>query len=143
MKWNPSEIGRFGFKVGRTFEMSWFTLWRREDHYDLVLFAMNDDDDEPVNTTTPLPFEIGDRIIAQAYDSGHISTWEQSYNIETDEGDPFTWSLDIAAPDESILFITHGKGGLPTSEDFAAVVAAVRQAASDFGKGFPEIDGLF
>ena len=142
MKWDPTEIGRFGFKVGRTFEMSWFTLWRREDHYDLVLFAMGDDDDEPVNTTTPIPFELGDRIITQAYDSGHLDTWEQSYNIETAESDPFTWSLDIAALDESILFITHGKGGLPKSEDFSAVVQAVRQACADFGKGFPEIDNL-
>lgn len=140
MKWDPSEIGRFGFKVGHTFEMSWFTLWRRDDHYDMVLFVMGDDD--PVNTTTPISFELGDAIITQAYDNAQLETWEQSYNVDGAGSDPFTWSLDIAGLDESILFITHGRGGRPDDAKFAAVLAAVRQAVPDFGKDFDEISSL-
>lgn len=138
MKWSPSEIGRFGLKVGHTFEMSWFTLWRREDHYDLVLFVMGEDDDAE-NTTTPIPFELGDKIITEAYDNGLLDTWDESYNDPAAGSDPFTWSLDLAALDESILFISHGRGGLPEKEKMAAVLASVRQAVPDFGKEFEEI----
>lgn len=137
MQWDPAEIGRFGFKVGRTFEMSWFTLWRRDDHYDLDLFIMGDDDD-PVKTTTPVSFEDGDRVITCAYDDGELDTWDEDYNAETDDDDPFTWSLDLAALDAKILFISHGKGGIPPKEKFARVVAAVRQLAPEFGAGFEE-----
>ena len=139
MKWSPEEIGRFGFKVGRTFEMSWFTLWRRDDHYDLDLFVMGDDDDVPEKTTTPVPFELGDKIIAEAYDNGQLETWDESYNVNTGESDPFTWSLDIAATDEHLLFISHGRGGMPEPAKFGPVIEAVRQAAPGFGKEFPEV----
>ena len=138
MKWSPEEIGRFGFKVGHTFEMSWFTLWRRDDHYDLDLFVMGDDD-EPTKTTTSVPFDLGDKVITEAYDNGGLESWEGSYNVDTGESDPFTWSLDIAALDESLLFISHGKGGMPDAAQFSQVMAAVRLAAPDFGKEFPEI----
>ena len=138
MKWACDQIGRFGFKIGYQFEPAWVTLWRRDDHYDLVLFKMYEDDDlDPVNSTTPVPFEVGDKIITDAVDNSDLLSWDESYNAENaGDAEPFTWSLDIADLEGTKLFLTHGMGKLPPKEQFDAVLAAVRQADPDFGTNF-------
>ena len=141
MQWDPKDIGRFGFKVGREFEMAWFPLWRRDDHYDMVIFVMAGDE-EPINSTTPVSFEFGDAIIRDAYDNGGLSSWDEAYNDPDATDAALTWSLDIAHKDESLLFISHGKGLLPPAEQFKQVLDAVRKGAPGFGACFEEIAAL-
>ncbi|MGI6216501.1 MAG: hypothetical protein ACOYIK_02695 [Coriobacteriales bacterium] len=141
MKWDFKDIGRFGFKIGYSLEPAWFTLWRDAEDYRLVLFYI-DEDEEVVNTTEHVPFEVGDPIIAEAIDNGHVESWDEDYNLSDDElgDDPFTWSLDLADTDAKILLMSHGMGGFPKMEDFQAVLTAVRKACPDFGKNFEEIN---
>ncbi len=141
MKWKPEEIGRFGFKVGRSLEPAWFTLWRDPEDYRLVLFYINEDEDV-INTTTHVPFEYGDKIIEQAADNGHILEWDEDYNLPREQigDDPFSWSFDIADPKGNTLFISHGMEGFPPTEYFAAVLAAIRTACPEFGSSMPELE---
>lgn len=135
MQWKPEEIGRLGFKIGHSFDMATFTLWRRGDHWDMDIFTMTENDGA-VSQTTPMSFEQGDALVTEIYDGGQLASWEKRYNPAGADDGAFTWSLDIATPDETSLFLSHGKGGMPPKDQFAKVVAAVRSAYPGFGTAY-------
>jgi|GEM_PF-4707559 len=137
MQWDIDTIGRFGFKVGTSFKPQWFTLWRKDDHYNLQLFKMFEHGDM-VKGDDDISLELGAEVITHAVDDGHLAEWENAYRAEgeSDLPDGFTWSLDIADLDGEELCITHGVGALPPAEWLAGVLAAVRRADPEFGKGY-------
>lgn len=137
MKWDIDEIGRFGFKVGTQFKPQWFTLWRKDDHFNLQIFKMKAHGDS-VKSSDDITLELGAKVITDAADNGKIDSWEQSYRAdgESDLPDGFTWSFDIADRDAGELFMSHGVGTLPPKDLFDAVIAAIREADPTFGEGY-------
>ena len=135
MELDATKIGVFGINLRSDFDQTWLTFWRKEDCFELDLFAMIGDED-PVQETPSISIEDGERAIAQAIEQGGICEWEAVYDAAAAETiDGMIWTLDIDDLEQNDIMFVSGNEGVPSKAQFMALIEAARLVVPNFAEG--------
>ena len=135
MDLDASKIGVLGINLRSGFDQTWLTFWRKEDRFELDLFAMIGDED-PVQENPSIPIEEGERAIAQAIEQGGIEGWAAIYDAASAEAVPgMIWTLDIDDLEQNDVMFVSGNEGVPSKAQFMALIDAARLVVPAFAEG--------
>ena len=135
MELDATKIGVFGINLRSDFDQTWLTFWRKEDCFELDLFAMIGDED-PVQETSSISIEDGEHAIAQAIEQGGIGEWQTLYDVSAAETiDGMIWTLDIDDLEQSDIMFVSGNEGVPSKAQFMALIEAARLVVPNFAEG--------
>ena len=135
MELEATRIGVFGINLRSGFDQTWLTFWRKENRFELDLFAMIGDED-PVQENPSISIEDGERAIAQAIEQGGIGEWEAVYDAAAAETVPgMIWTLDIDDLEQNDVMFVSGNEGVPSKAQFMALIEAARLVVPNFAEG--------
>ena len=135
MELDATRIGVFGINLRSGFDQTWLTFWRKENRFELDLFAMIGDED-PVQENPSISIEDGERAIAQAIEQGGIGEWEAVYDAAAAETIPgMIWTLDIDDLEQNDVMFVSGNEGVPSKAQFMALIEAARLVVPNFAEG--------
>lgn len=135
-------IGAFGISFSRGLDQTWFNLNRvgsgfTIDFYQFVEDEDNDEDDEVIDVRLEIPEELGEKILAEAFEKGRLEEWDLQY---TDKADAvptdLNWTIDVDDNDGADMLLISGNGKLPPPELMNSVLAAVRLGEDRFARCF-------
>ena len=135
---NAKEVGAFGVSFSRGMDQTWVNMYRREQGF-LVEFFQNfedresDEDDEIIDEDTVISFELGEKIIAAAFENAQLELWQTQYT-EKDEGpaSELFWTIDVDDNADADLLLLSGNRKLPPNDRMTAVIEAVRLCEDRF-----------
>lgn len=135
-------IGAFGISFSRGLDQTWFNLNRvgssfTIDFYQFVEDEDSDEDDEVIDVRLEIPEELGEKILAEAFEKGRLEEWDLQY---TDKADAvptdLNWTIDVDDNDGADMLLISGNGKLPPPELMNSVLAAVRLGEDRFARCF-------
>ena len=135
-------IGAFGISFSRGLDQTWFNLNRvgsgfTIDFYQFVEDEDSDEDDEVIDVRLEIPEELGEKILAEAFEKGRLEEWDLQY---TDKADAvptdLNWTIDVDDNDGADMLLISGNGKLPPPELMNSVLAAVRLGEDRFARRF-------
>ena len=135
-------IGAFGISFSRGLDQTWFNLNRvgngfAIDFYQFVEDEDSDEDDEVIDVRLEIPEELGEKILAEAFEKGRLEEWDLQY---TDKADAvptdLNWTIDVDDNDGADMLLISGNGKLPPPELMNSVLAAVRLGEDRFARCF-------
>ena len=115
-------IGAFGISFSRGLDQTWFNLNRvgsgfTIDFYQFVEDEDSDEDDEVIDVRLEIPEELGEKILAEAFEKGRLEEWDLQY---TDKADAvptdLNWTIDVDDNDGADMLLISGNGKLPPPE---------------------------
>ena len=135
---NAKEVGAFGVSFSRGMDQTWVNMYRREQGF-LVEFFQNfedresDEDDEIIDEDTVISFELGEKVIAAAFENAQLELWQTQYT-EKDEGpaSELFWTIDVDDNADADLLLLSGNRKLPPNDRMTAVIEAVRLCEDRF-----------
>ena len=135
---NAKDVGAFGVSFSRGMDQTWVNMYRREQGF-LVEFFQNfedresDEDDEIFDEDAMISFELGEQVIAAAFENAQLEAWQPQYG-ETDEGpaSELFWTIDVDDNADADLLLLSGNRKLPPSDAMTAVIEAVRLCENRF-----------
>ena len=135
-------IGAFGISFSRGLDQTWFNLNRvgsgfTIDFYQFVEDEDSDEDDEVIDVRLEIPEDLGEKILAEAFEKGRLEEWDLQY---TDKADAVptdrNWTIDVDDNDGADMLLISGNGKLPPPELMNSVLAAVRLGEDRFARCF-------
>ena len=135
-------IGAFGISFSRGLDQTWFNLNRvgsgfTIDFYQFVEDEDSDEDDEVIDVRLEIPEELGEKILAEAFEKGRLEEWDLQY---TDKADAvptdLNWTIDVDDNDGADMLLISGNGKLPPPELMNSVLAAVLLGEDRFARCF-------
>ena len=141
---NIKKIGTFGISFSKGLDQTWFNLWRKEDGYSMDLYQSVDDeaneDDELISTIKKISLDLGESILTQVFENGHLEQWKTRYT-ESDEGptSSLNWTIDVDDLANADLLLLSGNWKFPPNGWMAEVIRAIRMGEPDFGKCFQDL----
>lgn len=135
-------IGAFGISFSRGLDQTWFNLNRvgnsfTIDFYQFVEDEDSDEDDEVIDVRLEIPEDLGEKILAEAFEKGRLEEWDLQY---TDKADAvptdLNWTIDVDDNDGADMLLISGNGKLPPPELMNSVLAAVRLGEDRFARCF-------
>ena len=135
---NAKDVGAFGVSFSRGMDQTWVNMYRREQGF-LVEFFQNfedresDEDDEIIDEDTVISFELGEKVIAAAFENAQLELWQTQYT-EKDEGpaSELFWTIDVDDNADADLLLLSGNRKLPPNDRMTAVIEAVRLCEDRF-----------
>lgn len=135
-------IGAFGVSFSRGLDQTWFNLNRKGpgftiDFYQFVEDEDSDEEDEIIDETTEISNELGEQIIARAFEQGRLEEWDLQFTDKPDAvPTDLNWTIDIDDNDGADMFLFSGNGKLPALELMNGVLEAVRLGEDRFARCF-------
>jgi len=140
MELDVTKIGVFGINLRCDFDQTWLTFWRKEDGFVLDWFAMIGDED-PIQEEPAISTEDGERAITQAIEAAGIGAWEPLYDASAAETiDGLVWTLDIDDLAQEDMMFVSGNAGVPSKDQFMAMIEAVRLVVPTFAEGMEGLE---
>ena len=130
-------IGMFGVSFSRAMEQTWLVLERREQDFRVAFFqnfdTEDDQDDGVFNEYSSVSHELGEQVIAAAFNNAHLENWKIQYN-GGDDGLPsdLNWTIDVDDNSGADLLLLSGNWTLPPNELMTPVIEAIRLCEDRF-----------
>ena len=131
-------IGAFGVSFSRGMDQTWVNMYRREQGF-LVEFFQNfedresDEDDEIFDEDAMISFELGEQVIAAAFENAHLEQWKSQY-ADADDGpaSDLNWTIDVDDNSDADLLLLSGNRKLPPNDAMTPVIEAIRLCENRF-----------
>ncbi|MBE6997256.1 MAG: hypothetical protein E7427_03700 [Ruminococcaceae bacterium] len=135
---NAKDVGAFGVSFSRGMDQTWVNMYRREQGF-LVEFFQNfedresDEDDEIIDEDTIISFELGEKVIAAAFENALLESWQTQYTEKDDGPDSeLFWTIDVDDNNDADLLLLSGNRKLPPDDRMTPVIEAVRLCENRF-----------